>query len=209
MKNFFKDTKRLIIAACSLLVFSICCVIEPMITILCICVIAFVFYAYYNNKKNMPSIEQQEYQRIMTTYECIRRVIEKTADLIGVKTPYSIEDIVAEPQVIIKEGYKFVRCSVLKSSIGLADNDTLHNYMKILQGTIDRFIKSGSFVGIIPYPTFDGRLPLFVIDDVKDNGTYLEIEVAIADNKAMCDYLWGKKYRKAPEISAERTDGEF
>ncbi len=188
---------------------AICCAIQPIIAVLLLAVFGFVMYAIYENKKNMPNLEEQEYRRVMTTYECMHRVIEKVADTVGVKTPYEMIDIEGDPFVIIKDGFKFVKCSVLKSSANIKDDETLHNAMRILQVTMNRCLKNGAFNGLVPYSTFDNRLPLFVIDDIKDNGTHLEIEVAIADSKEMCDYLWSKKHRKAPEITVDRSDGEF
>jgi len=203
------------------LTIALCCAIvalvslyEPMVAIFATGVVGFFIYALYLDNKNKPALEyaqqQQEVMRINNIYYCLYMVISKVSNVLCLQPPSEPDDIIADPQIIIKDGFQFVRCSVLKKSVGIAEDEYLHNAIKILQTTINRGIKSGLFNGLIPFGWLDNRkVPYFVVDDVKDNGAYLEIEVAIADTVEICDYLCAKRHKKAPAVTVNRNDEEF
>lgn len=210
MKKKFPFTTVTVMAiAITVTLTLICMVIEPLIAIAVIGVICIIGYSLYETIKNQPNKEEVQRRKMITTYDCMKRVIEKVYDVLKVKKPCDVNDIITEPYTIMKDGFPFVRCSVLKKTMDISDKEELHNILKILQTTMNNTLKSGEFRGIIPGISFDNRLPLFVIDDIKDNGAYYEIEVAVADNKDICDYLCRKKHIKSTVETPDKSDEEF
>jgi len=163
-----------------------------------IVLIALGVYVYISERKQPENRAVPVADTIV--YNCLYQTLHAIHDRIGARRPIDLYDIAHYPSIIMKNNVEMVRASVPKSHNSPLPEEELSIILKQLQARITADLRQGKVAYVLnPFPV--GNIPAIVVDDVVDNGTYLQVDVLLVDSENKVKYLYWKHNNRKNQIN--------
>ncbi len=117
-------------------------------------------------------------------------------DRIDAMRPIDCQDILRNPDTADRNGMTFIQFRIAKRRRITYTAEDLRLFGKIVQSRIVARLK-GNKVANIPGISFDGTVPIFVVDDVRDGVDSVHFDVLVADNAEKCAYVINSQFAAA------------